>query len=66
MTVWIVHFVSGIALLLAGGVMILRRDRLAARARLREGSAIHAPMGFLVLGGLLFLNGLGQLVLAFV
>jgi hypothetical protein len=54
------------ALLLAGGLMIVRRERLAARARQRQGSAIHAPMGYLVLGGLMFLNGVGQLVLGFV
>jgi hypothetical protein len=59
------HFVIGVAALLVGGWMIVGRERIAARARLRAGSAIHAPMGYLVLGGICFLVGVFQLVLAF-
>lgn len=62
----IVHLVVGAFLLGVGGWMVLRRDPLAARARLRQGSAIHAPMGYLVLGGMWFLVGAMQIVLAFV
>jgi hypothetical protein len=46
--------------------MVLRRERLTARARQRAGSTIHAPMGYLVLGGMLVLVGVMQIVLAFV
>jgi hypothetical protein len=61
----IVHFVIGVAALLIGGWMIVGRERIAARARLREGSAIHAPMGYLVLDAMSFLAGVLQLVVAF-
>jgi len=60
------HLVVGVLASSAGGWIVLRRERIAARARQRESSAIHAPMGYLVLGGMVLLAGVLQLVLAFV
>lgn len=59
------HLVVGVLSGGAGGWMVLRRDHIAARARRRAGSAIVAPMGYLVLGGMILLVGVMNVALAF-